>query len=324
MSVNLILRKISRIFKSGSVYAPDYQVYKSYLQNTSDNASVSCFNLTVDFELAWSRARRGDECLSQEESLKRSRRAREVFPALIFLSEKYNIPITFAVVGHVALGSCAGHRLPPPFRPCWIRGDWYGIDPHTDTRTHPDYYGADLIAKIKNSRINHEIASHSFSHVDLADSETTPEVAKFEIEESYSLLKRIEPDLTTYIFAKNRPAFLGLIKNIGFTICRDGNTHPIRKNTAGLIEFPLGLWLSPKAHGPKDLVRLLVIAVQRRRLINFWFHLYEFASADELLRYLEPVFSRIANLQNAGTIKALTMRDIVKFYEQTPGILQRP
>ncbi len=321
MSVNLILRKIKRILKGGSVYAPDYQAYESYLQNASDSASVSCFNLTIDFELAWSRARRGEGCVSIEESLERSRRNRKTFPALILLSEKYNIPITFALVGHTALASCAEHSLPPLFQPCWTQNDWYDLDPHTDLNTHPDYYGADLVTKIKNSRVKHEIASHSFSHVDLADSETTPAVAKFEIEESYRLLKKIEPDLTTYVFAKNQPAFLDLIKNTGFTIYRGNTNHAIRKNTAGLMEFPLGLWLSPKAHSSKDLVRLLAIAAQKKVLVNFWLHLYEFGSAEELRQYFEPIFLYIANLQNAGTMKALTMRDIVKFYEESSRIL---
>jgi len=312
MSINLVLRKINRILRSGSVHTPDYQAYKSYLQKTSSNTSVGYFNLTIDLELAWSRARRGEGCTSRGESLERSRRARENFSALISLSEKHNIPITFAIVGHVALESCAGHRSPPPFHPCWTEKDWYSIDPYTDLATHPDYYGADLIKKIKNSKVKHEIASHSFSHVDLSDSETTPEVAKFEIEESYRLLKEIEPDLTTYVFAKNQPAFLDFIKNTGFTIYRDSKNHPIRKNSAGLIEFPLGLWLSPKAHNSKDLLRLLAIATEKKRIVNFWLHLYEFNSANELFQYFEPIFSYIDICQNAGTIKALTMRDMVK------------
>lgn len=312
MSFGLMLRKISRILKSGSAHSPDYRAYRSYLQKTSDNIPVSFFNLTIDFELAWSRARRNGGCTSRKESLTRSHRARENFPVLISLSEKYNIPITFAVVGHVTLQSCAEHGQSPSFHPSWVKGDWYNIDPHTSLATDPDYYGVDLMAKIKNSNVKHEIASHSFSHVDLADSETTPEVAKFEIEESYRLLKKIDPDLTTYIFAKNKPAFIDIIKKTGFINYRDSQNHVIRRNTNGLIEFPLGLWLSPEAHGPRDLLKLLEIAVGKKRLINFWLHLYEFASADELRRYLEPVFLYIANCQNAGTIKALTMRDIAQ------------
>jgi hypothetical protein len=125
------------------------------------------------------------------------------------------------------------------------------------------------------------------------------------------LLKKIDPGLATYVFAKNKPAFIDIIKKTGFTVYRDSQNHVIRR-TNGLIEFPLGLWLSPEAHGSGDLLKLLEIAVGKKRLINFWLHLYEFASADELRRYLEPVFIYIANCQNAGTIKALTMRDIAR------------
>src|SRR5437763_449322 len=103
MEFNLLMRKIYRFLKTGSPQTIDYRNYRTVLATNEFNYDSSYFNLTIDFELAWSRARRGNSVTSTEESVERSRRARLLLPILISLSEKYSIPITFAVVAHVAL-----------------------------------------------------------------------------------------------------------------------------------------------------------------------------------------------------------------------------
>lgn len=312
MEIELMMRKIFRFLKTGSSQIEDYSKYLKFLKESQFEYKKSFFNLTIDFELAWSRARRGDSVMDKEESLERSRRTRMLLPALLSLSEKYAIPITFAVVAHLALKDCSGHRSPPDFHPRWIHDDWYAIDPHSHLTFDKDYYGIDLLEGILSSSVGHEIASHSFSHVDIADSETTREVAIFEIKESFGLLKKINPNLTTFIFPNNKMAYVELLKEVGFSIYRSNDNNKIRRDNLGLFQFPLGLWLSPKAFCPKDLIKLINISAKRKQLINFWCHLFEFDSSKQFVDFFEPIFAHIELCRKNGIIEALTMRDIVK------------
>lgn len=312
MEIELIARKIFRFVKAGSSQTKDYSGYLEFLKRSQFEYKKSFFNLTVDFELAWSRARRGAGITSKEESLERSRRARILLPTLLSLSEKYKIPITFATVGHLATESCSEHRHPPSFRPSWVSEDWYDVDPKSNLGSNNDYYAMDLLKMISNSSISHEIASHSFSHVDIADDETTKEIAEFEITESFNLLKKIDQDLTTFVFPNNKRAYTEILKEIGFTIYRSKNNHKIMQDSSGLIQFPLGLWLSPKAFSDKDIIELIDIGIKRKQLVNLWCHLYEFSSPKQFLGFFEPIFKHIELCLKTGIIDALTMREIVK------------
>lgn len=312
MEIELMMRKAYRFLKTGSPQVEDYSKYLKFLTESQFEYKKSFFNLTIDFELAWSRARRGDGVMDKKESLERSRRTRLLLPTLLSLSEKYKIPITFATVAHLALRDCSGHKVPPDFHPRWINDDWYAIDPHSRLALDKDYYGMDLLEEILRSSVGHEIASHSFSHVDIADSETTREVAVFEVKESFDLLKKINTNLTTFVFPNNKVAYTELLKEVGFTIYRSNSNDKIRRDNLGLFQFPLGLWLSPKAFYPKDLIKLIDISAKRKQLINFWCHLFEFDSGKQFIDFFEPIFAYIELSRKNGIIEALTMRDIVK------------
>lgn len=312
MRIELMVRKVYRFLKTGSTQTKDYSSYLKFLKESQFEYKKSFFNLTIDFELGWSRARRGDGVTTREESLKRSRRARMMLPQLLALSEKFKIPITFAVVGHLALDDCSGHRSPPNFHPRWVTGDWYDLDPHSSLEKDKDYYGMNLLERIKESPVRHEIASHSFSHVDIADSETTKDVAEFEIKESFNVLKKIDQNITTFIFPNNKVAHASILKETGFSIYRNDKNDKISKDSLGLFQFPLGLWLSPKAFSAKDLIKMIHVAIDRKQLVNFWCHLHEFDSFKQLNNFFKPIFAHIELYGNTGIIEALTMRDVVR------------
>lgn len=312
MSMDLILRKAYRFFLNGSFHAKDYLTYRKFLKESQHQYKKSYFNLTIDFELAWSRARRGDGATTTGESLIRSRQAREMLPVLLQLSEQYKIPITFATVAHVALSNCAEHDTPPVFSPFWLRDDWYKVDPLSELSANKDYYGADLIKMIKNSPISHEIASHSFSHVDLGDSETTAEVAVYEIRQSAAILRRDNPELSTFVFPNNHVAHLDIVKASGFTSYRVKKNQEIKQDSLGLYQFPLGIWLSPLAFSPQEMLSLIDTGAKRNQVINGYCHLFEFDSKAQCQSFFEPIFAHIESLKNSGIIEALTVKNIIR------------
>lgn len=308
----LISRKTYRWLKSGSFHSQPYLAYREHLAKSEPIGERALLNLTVDLELGWSRARRGQGVTSLAESLRRARLAREAFPEFLSLAESYRIPITFATVAHLAVSDCAQHRAPPVFKPYWCGDDWFAIDPRSSLSESPDYYGADILDKVLASRVGHEIASHTFSHVDLADDATTPEVAQFEIIESRLLLKQLDKNLTTFVFPNNTPAFLTELAANGFTVYRTESNHLLKKDGFDLWQFPVGLWLSPHSFSADEIIALLLIAARRKCLINFFCHLYEFATRRQLRNFFQPIFALVNRAREQGYLEAQTMRVIVK------------
>jgi len=286
--------------------------YRKFLTVNQETYSCGLFNLTIDLELGWSRSKRGDRSIAPKESLERSRRAREVLPAFLGLCEEYDIPVTFAPVGHIALSDCSSHNSPPPFKPYWLNEDWFACDPRSSIEKDNDYYGLDLIEKICKSSVAHEIASHGFSHLDLTDEAITFEVAKFEIEESTKALKKFGQELTTFIFPHNKPAFIDLLKENGYRVYRHNKNTKIEKDEYGLWQFPVGLWLSPKAFSPGEFNRLIGTAVKYKRLISGFCHLYEFNNPARLIDFFRPIFQFINIKQKQGSLRVKTIRDIIK------------
>lgn len=322
--LNLLARRVWRFLRTGSTAARETKEYAGFIKNSVDSYRIAFFNLTIDFELAWSRARRKNTSTTAAESLTRSRRARKLLPHLIELTKKYNIPITVAPVAHVAISDCSSHETPPEFRPAWIDSDWFAVDPKTNLQENKDYYGSDLMSEVLESGVGHEIASHGFSHVDLSDVDTTEEVAEYEIAQSYRILKQIDGNLSTFIFPNNKPKFIELLSRAGYTIYRGRENKAAAKDDAGLWCFPRGLWLSPQTASPKEINGLISLAIRKKQLINFWCHLYEFREPKQLTLFFSPIFEFVKQQQNEKKLEANTMRSIITkiINEQRERILQ--
>ncbi len=86
---------------------------------------------------------------------------------MLELCEEYDIPATWAVVGHLMLESCDGRHEEHPAPDGWFdreRGEWTDRE---DLRFAPD-----LVDALLASPVDHEFASHSFSHVLFGDAAT--------------------------------------------------------------------------------------------------------------------------------------------------------
>ncbi|MGH7774971.1 MAG: hypothetical protein ACREQA_22315 [Candidatus Binatia bacterium] len=305
------IRRACRFLRTGSAKSRDYTRYFQRLREGRGRHEAGILNVTIDLELAWSRARGSSGSTKLADSLERARLTRTVFSEFLALSDSYEIPITFAIVAHLALADCSGHRKAPPFTPYWLGTDWFAIDPRSSLASNPEYYGMDLVRAILNSGQDHEIASHGFSHVDLSDDATTAEVALFEISESFDILRRLDSRLTTLVFPNNRPGFVEILKRVGFAVYRSGEGCDVKRDEFGLWRFPVGLWLSPLACTPHEVAQLVALGVEKKHVVALWCHLYEFKSAQMLRAFLEPVFEFVGRYRRAGLLEVATVRDIV-------------
>jgi hypothetical protein len=73
--------------------------------------------------------------------------------------DENDIRISFDVVGHLYRDSCSGtHNGPYP-------DSWWENDPGTTRKTDPKFYSPQLIESIVDNSTDHEICTHTYSHV---------------------------------------------------------------------------------------------------------------------------------------------------------------
>ena len=187
------------------------------------------FIISLDVELLWGFV------LSPQSKRAKLLRAdpqsgRGTIKFLLNTFEKYKIPATWAIVGHLFLEHCQKeHNMLPK---------WHDWDPGTNIHESPLYYGKDIIKEIMTSQVKHEIGYHSFSHVPF--SKISREIAEVEIDTGISLAKELGLTLKSFVFIGNDIGHIGVLKERGFEIYR-GHTL-----TEGNIEQSL---LSQIFHG---------------------------------------------------------------------------
>lgn len=189
------------------------------------------FTLGIDVELAWGRVHRKKIDLPK---LKRiAVNVREILDSVIGLLEKYSIPVTWNILGHLLLDHCTkndSEGLPHPDMPrpnyTWLKDDWYRFDPCTNLQRDPAWYGKDIVDRIikyvKESKASNEIGCHSFSHQLFGDYGCEEELARAEIQKCVELMKReygIVPKV--FAFPRDHVGHLNVLKEQGFIAFRD-------------------------------------------------------------------------------------------------------
>src|SRR3989442_4746653 len=188
----------------------------------NDAKAAAC--ISADLELSWA-----FRMQSKEVAQERGRQSRENIPYLLRIFEEWAFPITWATVGHLFLESCgrasrglAHPDMPrPPRNELWT-GDWYMHDPCTNYKKDPFWYAPDVIQSIRESPVDHEIGTHSFSHIDFSPSYSDPVLVRREIEESATAMQRfgISPKSLVYPFNKMGHPYLDLLSGLSITAVR--------------------------------------------------------------------------------------------------------
>jgi peptidoglycan/xylan/chitin deacetylase (PgdA/CDA1 family) len=297
---------------------------------------------SVDLELAWgfNYLLKGSRLASQYLSIIREKSRRNVERLLEF-SERFDIPITWGIVGHLFLSSCVrddkGLPHPDMARPVLdVSKDWYSNDPCLDIGVEPLWYGSDLVQQIMESKIDHEIACHSFSHVDF--SRCSKDVALSEIRKCKDIMKDYAIEPRTFIFPKDRVGHLSVLKQEGFKIFRFGIRPsqydsgflylpnslyiptkeiicPSLGNTieaGGLVGVPWSLFFqSPFPHN-LGAMRLLMAArrgVDRVASEHKIFHItiHDYLEDDSLIHVLSNIFSHVSKLRDRKKLTTQTM-----------------
>lgn len=164
---------------------------------------------------------------------KRAEAERQNIPLILELADTFQIPLTFATVGHLALEVCDNDngnyhpdvlQLQPFNDDYWKYNEgWYTYDTCKNPETSRFYRCPDLIEGVLNSSVKHELACHTFSHINCNEKVCSPEVFKSEVIKCKEIFAERGIELSSFVFPGNILGHIGLLKNLGFTSYRDGN-----------------------------------------------------------------------------------------------------
>lgn len=272
--------------------------------------------------------------------------AREGWRQLLELFERYEIPATWAVVGHLFLDDCEGHGEHPAL-PNWFECERSALDP--DLR-----FGGTLIDDLLENPVDHEIACHSFSHVIFTDPRVTPEVARAELEWATAAAERHGVEFSSFVFPRNAVAHREVLAEHGFTAYRGqprlsfaGSTasrlRPIRKIGAvlsrrpglveprvdeyGLVDIGPSLYLFGFDGPGKSIVepflgdpsvqyakRGIDATATQDGVFHMWLHPNNLVGPDEITR-METVLSYLREQADETDLQVRTMADVTTDYE---------
>lgn len=285
--------------------------------------------ISADFELSW--AWRGWR--SAEETRLRAARERWNVVYLIRLLEEYAIPITWATVGHLFLERCErcgdGRAHPQMPRPVmripqaiarWT-GDWYLHDPCTDYRSDPLWYCPDLIQLIRSSRVQHELGSHSFSHISFLPDNSTPELVEQEIAQCQSAMSPFGLLARSLVYPYNHMGhhYAPLLTELGITCVRHRDpvvrlSYPERLR-CGMYKLYESMNLRrPRGYSYIDKVRIFLDeAMKRQGAYHLWFHPSDPTELFE--NEFHEIIHEIAARRRTGQLWVTTMAKLTAYCE---------
>jgi peptidoglycan/xylan/chitin deacetylase (PgdA/CDA1 family) len=195
--------------------------------------------------------------------------------ALAELSERYSIPLTWAICGKTA-------------------------------EDDPESY-----SRIVDSTAEREIGVHTYSHLDV--SRAGEDELEAEIERCVAVLGLPSPP-RTFVFPWNREAHFDVLKRRGFTAYR-GKSRVIGglSKARGLWNIPPVYYVDQKSVGAASLMkRYLDVCVKQRAVFHLWTHPWsiveEGGSAERMVKTaIEPVFAYMALKRDDGLLHTSTM-----------------
>jgi len=175
--------------------------------------------LSLDLELSWGRFDKLSTSVLDAQSLEE----RHHIKSLLALLDRYDIPATWAMVGHLMLDSCtrdqegqAHVEVSPHPRYSWFARDWFCFDPCTRASLASSWYAPDIVDWIRAAKVRHEIGSHSFAHIYYGDRECTSLVARADLQAAVDAAAQKGMVLNSFVFPRDQVGHLPLLKSLGF------------------------------------------------------------------------------------------------------------
>lgn len=216
---------------------------------------VGSVAISVDAELGWGHHD------YETPPIDRLQAARPGWSLLVDLFDRYEIPATWAVVGHLFLDTCDGEHPDHPAPDQWFAWEREAFKSRPELR-----FGDGLVDDLLDADVDHDVGCHSFSHVRFGDPETTRELARAEVHASVAAADDRGIEMESFVFPRNSIGHRDVLADGPFTCYRSvpsasqhGLLGPIRKlsratlgeqfivepriDEYGLVDVPQSLYL---------------------------------------------------------------------------------
>lgn len=295
--------------------------------------------ISVEIELGWGFHDAADP-YSVPELSEDGRAERDALEWFLSVCDEAGVPVSFDVVGHLLLHSCDGaHEGPHP-------EGWFDRDPGTDPDSDPLFYAPELVERIRDADVDHEICTHTFSHV-LLD-EVGDDVVDWELNRVEEVH---EEAVVSLVPPRHREPSYGVLRDHGIEVVRRAaegggpppgdlrrylwtltREHPLDRprEVDGLVETRTSpfmtltaSYLSRGVSRPHPTYRLLPRRVRQRlhedflqsgldaaaregAHVHYWTHLYNLAHEAQR----RPVRKLLESLGRSGNAEVFRMADL--------------
>jgi peptidoglycan/xylan/chitin deacetylase (PgdA/CDA1 family) len=293
--------------------------------------------ISLDTELAWGSFDRG----GVERYGDAYRETPSVVERLCELFDAYDVPATWAVVGHL-LTDCGGRHegLPAPLER-WLAGG--------PCRTGVDrqlWHRPDLLETIRCCETDQDVGLHGYSHLPAGAHDR--ETFDAELGVAVDAARRAGVDPASFVFPRNEVAHVDLLADHGIDVYRDVDARwyerrPVPTPGRRLLRFvdeaasvtpptvvpsveddvvalpgsqvlrtDQGGWrFTPPGTERRRAIAGLDRAAATGRVFHLWFHPFNVAAAPEIaLSRLEHVLGHAAELRSEGALDVLSMRQV--------------
>jgi hypothetical protein len=150
-------------------------------------------------------------------------------PNLLNHLTRNGISASWAIVGGMMRSPLRDVSGLPEVRYLHFPRPWFTYVPKNgDESAHPEWFGASLVRMIRDAKPRQEVGFHSFSHVIFGWPGMTWERAVAEFHYCAQIAQELGFPTTCFVFPRNSVAFLGELRDAGFTCFRDVDETPIR------------------------------------------------------------------------------------------------
>ncbi|MDY6833341.1 MAG: hypothetical protein SVY53_00885 [Chloroflexota bacterium] len=281
----------------------------------------STFIMSLDTELAWGfllhPKSRALTSLQNDPSY-----GRDMVTFLLRLLEKYYIPATWAIVGHLFLKPGEGRPLiskdMASFKENWLDWEFY----NNYIAHSPLYCGGDIIERILSCRVSQEIGLHSFFHLPLPQCSKQVVTDELEIGVKLAREKGIAP--RSFVFPGNDIKHIDILESAGFQSYRGKNlprwnllntinsSNPPKKKH-GLWEVPSSICfvdpLLPSSLLPRARI-LLSNAIRKMEVFHVFLHPHNLLTQPSLAKYLDQFLGTVARKRDEGKLQVMTMQQL--------------
>jgi len=167
--------------------------------------------ISIDAELGWG----FHDYPAEERPTDRIARSRWGWQRLVETLAEFRIPATWAVVGHLFERECNGAHVGHPSPSGWFAHE-RGDDP-MDERYR---FAPELIQRLVESDVAHDIGSHTYSHVELDADYATEALARAECDRATEAAAAAGVELDSFVFPRNHVGHRETLAKQGFSCYR--------------------------------------------------------------------------------------------------------